>query len=83
MRAQYSGCQVTTCARHKHEDMFVSIQTQIFARTLTLPGIKIGLIVGIVSVIFLYWNLDIAVGILTSDEMIKYHSINMREQFCL
>lgn len=43
VRAQYSGCEVTTCARHKHEDMFVSIQTQIFARTLTLPGIKIGL----------------------------------------
>ena len=45
-------------------------------REILLAGIKIGLIVGIVSVIFLYWNLDIAVGILTSDEMIKYHSIN-------
>ena len=45
-------------------------------REILLAGIKIGLIVGTVSVIFLYWNLDIAVGILTSDEMIKYHSIN-------
>ena len=53
-----------------------SVAILVGHREILLAGIKIGLIVGIVSVIFLYWNLDIAVGILTSDEMIKYHSIN-------
>lgn len=45
-------------------------------KEIVFVGIKIGFVVGIVSVIFLYCNLDMAVSILTNDEMIKYHSIN-------
>ena len=46
------------------------------AKELLKVGINTGLVIGIISVIYLYLNLDSAVGILTTDVNIKYHSIN-------
>lgn len=46
------------------------------AKELLKVGINTGLVIGIISVIYLYLNLDSAVGMLTTDGNIKYHSIN-------
>ena len=45
-------------------------------KKILIVGIKLGFLIGIISVIFLYLNLNSVVGILTEDKFIKYHSIN-------
>ena len=45
-------------------------------KKILIVGIKLGFLIGVISVIFLYLNLNSVVGILTEDKFIKYHSIN-------